>query len=125
MAKHLADKGTAMVDWIEKEGRLEGLHRGIRLEDLNFDIGAFVFSQKHELLRGFPFLYDRFVPVRPTLLSLTPSGNVCPYPLTAQSYLRDNGPMRLLLAVLDLLVSRIRYRKRETVPSFAKYYMGA
>jgi len=41
-----------------------------------------------------------------------------------QSYLRDNGPMSLLLAAPDLLVCRIWYRKRDTVPSFAQYYMG-
>lgn len=124
MAKHLADKGTVKVDLIEKEERLGGLHRSIRLEGLAFDIGAFLFSQENELLRSFPFLYDCFVPVRTIFLSVTPSGNVCRYPITVQSYLRDNGPMSLLLAIPDLLVSRIRYRKRDTVPSFAKYYMG-
>jgi hypothetical protein len=124
MAKHLADKETFAVDLIEKQERLGGLHRSIRLEGLVFDIGGFAFAHEHELLRSFPFLYDRFVPVQVEWLSVTNSGNVCRYPITVQSYLRDNGPMGLLLAVVDLFISRIRYRKRDTVPSFAKYYMG-
>jgi Protoporphyrinogen oxidase len=124
LAKRLADKGIAAVDLIEKEERLGGLHRSIRVENLTFDIGAFLFSQEHELLKSFPTLYDCFVPVHPVSLSVTPSGNVCQYPITLQSYLRDNGLMSLLSAVPDMLVSRICYRKRDTVPCFAKYYMG-
>src|SRR5260221_14211723 len=39
-AKHLADKKTANVHVIEKSRQLGGLHRGIRLDGLVFDIGG-------------------------------------------------------------------------------------
>lgn len=123
-ARHLAEKENVAVDLIEKEERLGGLHRSLCHDGLNFDIGAFLFYRDHQLLLSFPALLDCFVPTDGISISITPGGNTCIYPLTVKSYWRENGLARLLLTAPDLLVSRVRHRRRDTVPSFAKYYMG-
>lgn len=113
------------VDLIERGSGLGGLHRTVQIEGLTFDIGTFLFNTKHELIKTFPFLASSFVPIKPKRISITPSGNIDTYPLSVRGYMRDNGLGIFCYSLADLVYSRIRHHRRDTVPAYAHYYMGS
>lgn len=125
VARELADEPGATIDVLERDTRLGGLMRSVNAGGLEFDIGAFAFGHDYELIRAFPALAERMVPIHATQQSYTPAGSLDGYPLTLAGYAQDNGALRTLAAGASLLWGRIRYRRRDTVPAFASFYMGA
>lgn len=124
VARALSDRPGTEIDLYERDVRLGGLLRSIRVDGLEFDIGSFAFGSRHELLQSFPSLSARMVPVRPRSLSVTPAGTLDTYPLTARGIVRDHGLARAALAGAGLLWGRVRHRRHDTVPAYARYYMG-
>jgi len=125
VAAELSKDKRFSVDLIEKESYLGGLHRSVRKNGYAFDIGLFLFQEDHELLRTFPFLVNDLVEVQPIHLTITPRGTIDRYPLTLKVFKEDNGWFGLLRAACSLAHSKCLYYKRDSVPAFAKYYMGA
>ncbi len=124
VARELADRAGMEIDVYERDTRLGGLLRSVRADGLEFDIGAFAFGHEHELLRSFPFLAGRMPAVQTRGLSVTPAGSWDGYPLTLGGFLRDNGPLRAAVAGAGLLWGKLRHRRRDTVPGYARFYMG-
>jgi protoporphyrinogen oxidase len=125
VAAELSKDKRFSVDLIERESYLGGLHRSVQKNGYAFDIGLFLFQEDHELLRTFPFLIDDLVEVQPIHLTITPRGTIDRYPLTLKVYKEDNGWSGLFRAACSLAYSKCLYYKRDSVPAFAKYYMGA
>jgi protoporphyrinogen oxidase len=125
VAAELSKDKRFAVDLIERESYLGGLHRSVHENGYAFDIGLFLFQEDHELLRTFPFLIDELVEVQPIHLTITPKGTIDRYPLTLKVYKQDNGWFGLLRAACSLACAKCLYYKRDSVPTFAKYYMGA
>jgi hypothetical protein len=125
VARELADEPGAEIDVLERDTRLGGLLRSVNAGGLEFDIGAFAFGHDYELIRCFPALAQRMVPVHARQQAYTPAGSLDGYPLTLRGFVRDNGVLRAAAAGADLLWGRLRYRRRDTVPAFASFYMGA
>ena len=124
VARELADRPGTEIDLYERDSRLGGLLRSVRADGLEFDIGAFAFGHGHELLRSFPFLAGRMVPIHPRGMSVTPAGTLDGYPLTPRGFLRDHGVARAAVAGAGLLWGKVRHRRRDSVPAYARYYMG-
>ncbi|HET6764154.1 MAG TPA: FAD-dependent oxidoreductase [Longimicrobiaceae bacterium] len=125
VARELADAPENEIDVLERDSRVGGLLRSVTAGGLEFDIGAFAFGHHHELLRGYPALAERMVAVHARQQAYTPAGSLDGYPLTLRGFVRDNGVLRTAVAGADLFWGRIRYRRRDTVPAFASFYMGA
>ena len=123
-ANELARSGMFNVDLIERDTRLGGLQRSVRMGDLVYDIGAFVFDGEHQILRTFPELRDAFVLVAHTNMALRDSGRIDHYPLSIRGFIADNGRASVARAALDLAYSKIRHRRRDDLISYIKYYIG-
>lgn len=123
-AHHLAAEHGCAVRLLERADRLGGLLHSEERQGLHFDIGSFLFPHDHELLRAFPRVARRFVPVRPAQLVYAPGGFTDRYPVSLRGYLRNHGALELGRSIADLLYSRVAYRDRATVPRYARFYMG-
>ena len=82
LARKLAERGLFEIDLIEKESRLGGLHHSVEIDGLHYDIGTFVFREKHPIFKLFPNILSLYVKVDNNPLSITPSGSLDAYPLT-------------------------------------------
>ena len=125
VARGLAEAPDVEVHVLERDTRLGGLLRSVNAGGLEFDIGSFAFGHDDELIRAFPRLAHRMVTVATPQQSYTPAGTLDNYPLSLHGFVRDNGLMRSAVSAGDMLWGRIRYRRRDSVPAFASYYMGA
>ncbi len=123
VANQLAQRGIG-VDLYEKDTRLGGLHRTVEADGFLFDIGAFLYPPDHELFKNFPFLLPHCPRALPRFMALRPSGQVDHYPISLGGFIKGNGLWTLCRAAVDIAVARYRYRKRDSVPAYAKYYMG-
>ena len=125
VARGLAEAPDVEVHVLERATRLGGLPWSVDAGGLEFDIGAFAWDHNYELIRAFPRLAHRMVTVRTPQQSYTPAGTLDNYPLSLRGFVRNNGLMRSAVSAADMLWGRIRYRRRDSVPAFASYYMGA
>lgn len=123
VADELARRG-AIVELFERNSVLGGLHRSVAVDGDVFDIGAFFFNPDHALIASFPAIQPLLVPVRASPVSITPSGAFDFYPLSPRGYLKSHGPLRTAVAICDLAVSRLRYRRAASVPDFACHLLG-
>jgi protoporphyrinogen oxidase len=123
-ARELARDGSADVLLFEGERHLGGLQRSVAVGGLVFDIGAFVFDPGHPLFGSFPTLRDLFPRVDHHGFAVTPSGTLDRFPMSPRGFLRDNGVLGVLLAGGDLLASKLRHRRRDSLPSYLRYYLG-
>ncbi|MCY3734951.1 MAG: FAD-dependent oxidoreductase [Gemmatimonadaceae bacterium] len=123
-ACELAKDPRLSVDVIERAPRLGGLHRSVCLDGFAFDVGYFIFNDKHDIFHSFPFLKDHFTQVQLRQRTITPRGSVDTYPLTIKTYGQDHGWLGVLYAGLDLAICRLLYHRRKSVPAYAKYHMG-
>jgi protoporphyrinogen oxidase len=123
-ARHLAKSSAARVDLIEIAPELGGLHKGVIIEGKAYDIGAFAFPETHELLKTFAELAGQFVAVNAKYRRITPAGSVDIYPASIEGYVRDYGLLNAARALVDLYVSKVRYRKRDSVMAYSCFLMG-
>ncbi|MBN1521426.1 MAG: FAD-dependent oxidoreductase, partial [Candidatus Aureabacteria bacterium] len=124
-ARELSKKPDFEVDLFEKNFFLGGLHRSVRKKSRVFDIGPFIFWDPFELFEVFPLAKNYFFPVDLKAYSITPQGKYDQYPMSLKGYLKNNGPLVFLLSAFDLLFSKLKYKKRDNVRSYAKYHTGS
>lgn len=124
IARELARTPTFRIDLLERNPELGGLHRSVEIEGAWYDPGAHLFDPDHPLLRAFPVLYDRFVPVRHFPLSLTRRYSLDAFPFSLRGYARDYGIGRLLADAADLVLSRFRFRRRDSLAACMRYQVG-
>ena len=115
---------NARVTLYENSGRLGGLHRSVTIDDYSYDIGSFFFADNHPVFGTFHGLRDLFVPVLPIGQSIHDGGDLDTYPLSASGYWRTHGTTHVIAALADLSVSKWRHRRRDTLPSYCRYYLG-
>jgi protoporphyrinogen oxidase len=123
-ARHLAKSSGAAVDLIEIAPELGGLHKSVVIEGKAYDVGAFAFGETHELLKTFAELASQFVGVTAKYRRITPAGSLDIYPASIEGYVRDYGLLNAARAFVDLYLSKVRYRKRDSVMAYASFYMG-
>jgi len=118
------NKRGILVDLIEKEHSLGGLHRSVSIDGVAYDIGAFIFGSDHCMFAAFPEVAHLFVPVVSEHTSITPSGTLDGYPMTFRGYVRDHGVSGFCRGCMDIALAKIRYFRRETMAAYVKYYLG-
>lgn len=123
-ARYLSDYRDVRVDVLEKDQHLGGLQRSFEFEGQHFDVGTILFFGHHGLVEAFPFLEQEMVPITYRPLSINPAGSYDRYPFTIKRYLKDNGFLVTGLSILDLLHCKLRFASKDSVASYAKYYMG-
>lgn len=123
-AAELARESGVEVVLYEKSEHLGGLQHSITIHGAAYDIGAFIFTADHELFRAFPGLVDSFEGSHPLHRSITPGGQVDHYPATLRGFVRDNGVLRSIGAMASLLAAKVRYARRDSLPSLVRYYLG-
>lgn len=123
-AAELARDGATDVFLFESQPELGGLHRSVDADGLVFDIGAFIFDTSHALFASFPMLREHFPLLEHHSLAITPAGTIDRYPLSPRGFLRDHGPLGLLRAGGGLLAAKLRHRRRDSLPSYLRYYLG-
>ncbi len=124
LSKEISSRTSCIVDLYERSKSLGGLNKSIRIEKMIFDIGPFIFWEPFELFETFPSLKNHFIPVDLKIMSITPGGKYDKYPVSILGYLKNNGIFVFVLSVVDLMFSKIKYRKKETVSSYIKFYTG-
>lgn len=125
LARELANVPEISVTLYEISPMLGGLHRSVAINGLDYDIGAFLFDRDHGLLQAFPFLYDHFVPVNHRSLVITSSGSFDIYPMSMRGYIRDHGVTSVAGDAVNLLASKIRRRRRDSLVAYVEYYLGS
>jgi protoporphyrinogen oxidase len=123
VAAELSRRG-AEVHLFEKAPALGGLHRSVAVDGLHFDIGAFTFSRRHDLVKAFPMLERILVPVSMRERSVTPGGFIDSYPVSLRGYLRDHGLVRTGADLAEMLVARLRSSHPRSVPGYAGRWLG-
>ena len=126
IASELSKYSMFDIDIIEKSSVLGGLHRSVNIGNLNYDIGAFLFSRDYGLFDFYPDITDLYVPVNCKQLEnrLTPKGNIDKYPMTIEAYIEDYGLLNFFYTCVEIIASKILYYKRDTLLSWIKYYIG-
>lgn len=123
-AAELTRRGSVRVEIFEKEARLGGLQHSLPIGGVEYDIGAFFFDRRHQVFELFPTVKQMFTPIALAQRVLTPTGELDSYPPTLGAYVRDQGRLELLLSALSLAGGKIRHRRRDTLASFVRYYLG-
>lgn len=124
LAKELSRDPSFTIELIENQSQLGGLMRSVQVNGATYDIGAFNFDENHQMFKTFPFLWPHFirVPIRAACIRLP--GSLDGYPATFKGYSSDFGLFALCHCFWDLLLAKAKYRKRENLSDWLKYYLG-
>ncbi|MCA2694645.1 MULTISPECIES: NAD(P)-binding protein [unclassified Microcystis] len=126
IASELSKYSMFDIDIIEKSSVLGGLHRSVDIGNLNYDIGAFLFTRDYGLFDFYPDIIDLYVPVNCKQVNsrLTPKGNIDKYPISIEGYIEDYGLLNFFSTCVEIIASKILYYKKDTLSSWIKYYVG-
>lgn len=125
VAGELSQDPRFQVDLIERNSVLGGLHRSVVFDGLAFDIGPFLFPEKHTLFRTFPQIKQQMVRVSSTFQSLTSKFTIDNYPISIRGYTRDHGYWHCVRDLVSLAWSKWRYRSRNDLSGYVRYYLGS
>jgi protoporphyrinogen oxidase len=123
-ARYLAEHPDLQIDLYERSDRLGGLHRSVTIGGREFDVGAFAFAAADPIFAAFPGLIDEYQPFRVSIQSVLDGGEIDAFPRTVRGYARRFGLLHMAKAGADLLAGKLIHRRRDTVSSYCKYYLG-
>ncbi|WP_259186123.1 FAD-dependent oxidoreductase [Rhizobium sp. BK176] len=104
--------GGNHMDWTSPEG-------------YTFDVGSLIFQDDSPLLRHFPELLPRYVPINPTWGRLNPQGRITVYPISVRDDILAAGPLGLSRIAFSLIYARLFRRNMRNARDFARYWIGA
>lgn len=120
----LAKETSCHIDIYEKSHRLGGLIQDVKVNDIPYDIGAFIYWDGHNIFRLFPGLKSLYVPISNRPLSIRAKNKIDHFPITIQGYLRNFGLTNFALSILDLLIAKLKYRDPKNLDEYCQYYLG-
>lgn len=124
-AGEIARHPGVQVDLYEVGDRLGGLHHSPTIDGLTYDIGAFFFEPEHQVFRTFPSLRDTFVAFPVKVATVADGGKLDRYPISLGGYIKNHGAARLLVAVADLGLCKLRLDPDRSLPEYIQYYVGS
>ncbi|MBX4936536.1 NAD(P)-binding protein [Rhizobium binae] len=104
--------GGNHIDWSSREG-------------YTFDVGSLIFQDDSPLLRHFPELLERYVPIKPSWGRLNPQGKITVYPISIRDDIFGAGPVGIVRIFASVLYARISCRRMANARDFARYWIGA
>lgn len=121
----LLEQGCQTILVVDQYDHVGGNHIDATINGFTFDVGSLIFQDDSPLLRHFPEILEKYVPINPSWGRLNPQGVVTSYPISLKADLLDAGPLELCRILSSLLWSRIFHRKLSNAREFAQYWLGA
>ncbi|TCV68582.1 NAD(P)-binding protein [Neorhizobium sp. S3-V5DH] len=114
---------VAVVDSYDRVG---GNHLDWSSPDgYTFDVGSLIFQDDSPLLRHFPELLSRYIPIKPSWGRLNPQGKITHYPISIRDDIIGAGPLGVARIFASVLYARIFCRRMDNAKDFARFWVGA
>jgi len=116
------DAGRVLV--VDEYDHVGGNHMDRTHGGYTFDIGSLIFQDDSPLLRHFPEILPRYVPIEPTWARLNPQGMITTYPFSVRDDLLAAGPVECARILLSVAFARLARRHIGTARDFARFWLG-
>ena len=123
-ASILLDQGASRVLIIDEYDKVGGNHMDRTHGPYTFDVGSLIFQDDSPLLRHFPELLPRYLPIFPTWSRLNPQGKVTEYPFSVKDDLLGAGVVECARILASGLAARARRRPLRHAQDFGRYWIG-
>lgn len=124
-ASILLEQGARKIALVDEFDHIGGNHIDCSHGDYTFDVGSFIFQDDSPLLRHFPELMQRYVPIQPSWGKLTPQGIVTTYPISVKVDIAAAGPLEWIRMLASLAYARLFQRCPTNAKEFARYWIGS
>lgn len=124
-ASVLAQQGCRRILVVEEYAHIGGNHIDWSLGGYTFDIGSLIFQDDSPLLRHFPQLLPRYVPIRPRWARLNPQRLITAYPISVRDDILAGGPVEVARILASALYARVFQRRMRNAREFARRWIGA
>jgi protoporphyrinogen oxidase len=124
-ASILLDQGAHRVLVVDEYPQVGGNHLDRSIGDYTFDVGSLIFQDDSPLLRHFPEILPRYVPIEPSWGKLNPQGVVTRYPFSLRDDFFAAGPLECARILTSALVSRVAQRRMHNARDFARRWIGS
>lgn len=123
-ASVLVGQGAKSILVIDEYDWVGGNHIDRAVGSYTFDIGSFIFQDDSPLLRHFPELLPRYLPIDPTFGRVNPQRMVTKYPFSIEDDLWSSGPLEVARILLSVAYARVFQREQVDARTFARYWIG-
>jgi hypothetical protein len=124
-ASVLLGQGYKTVFVVDEYAHVGGNHIDWARDDYTFDIGSLIFQDDSPLLKHFPELLERYVPILPDWARLNPQGVITAYPVSIRDDILAAGPVEVAKIIASALYARLFQRRMRNAREFARHWMGA
>jgi protoporphyrinogen oxidase len=124
-ASILASQGTGRIALVDEFAHVGGNHIDCSYGSYTFDVGSFIFQDDSPLLKHFPELLPRYIPILPTWGKLNPRGKVAIYPISIRDDIAATGLIEWGRMVASVAFARLFQRRTTNAKEFARYWVGA
>jgi phytoene dehydrogenase-like protein len=123
-ASILVDQGAGNVLVVDEYPHVGGNHIDRTHGPYTFDVGSLIFQDDSPLLRHFPELLPRYLPILPTWSRLNPQGKVSEYPFSIKDDLLAAGGVECARILASAAAARIRRRPLRHALDFGQHWIG-
>ena len=124
-ASVLVEQGAGRVIVVDEYDHVGGNHIDRSHGGYTFDVGCFIFQDDSPLLRHFPELLPRYLPIEPTWARINPQGTVTQYPFSVRDDLVAAGAVEGARILLSAAYGRAFRRRVRNARDFARHWIGA
>ena len=123
-AHELSKYDSFEITIFESNDSLGGLNQSIEIDNLNYDIGAFVYAETHCLFKTFPFLKDLYLPIIHYPMTIKGKNKYDVHPLSIKGYWKNFGTINFIFSIFSLFIAKIKYANYTSLPEYCKYFLG-
>ncbi|GAB4082284.1 NAD(P)-binding protein [Modestobacter muralis] len=124
-ASVLLQQGSRDIIVLDEYDHVGGNHIDRSYDGCTYDIGSLIFQDDSPLLRHFPEILPRYVPIEPSWARLNPQGIVTHYPFSINDDVLAAGPRELLRMAASALAGRLFIRRQRNAKDFSEHLLGA
>jgi hypothetical protein len=124
-ASVLTGQGLNRVAVVDEYEHIGGNHIDCSYGDYTFDIGSFIFQDDSPLLKHFPELLRRYVPIIVRIGKISPRAKVTSYPISFRDDVVVAGPVEWGRMFASVAFARLFQRRTTNAKEFARYWVGA
>ncbi|MFC5141982.1 NAD(P)-binding protein [Actinomycetospora rhizophila] len=123
-ASILLVQGAHRVLLIDEYPQVGGNHLDWSVGEYTFDVGSLIFQDDSPLLRHFPEILPRYVPIEPSWSKINPQGTVTRYPFSLREDFLAAGLWECLRLLGSALLARVAHRRMRNARDFARRWIG-
>lgn len=124
-ASILLVQGADRVLVIDEYPQVGGNHLDRSVGEYTFDVGSLIFQDDSPLLRHFPEILPRYVPIEPSWAKLNPQGAITRYPFSLREDFLSAGLLECARLLGSALLARVAHRRMRNARDFARRWIGA